>query len=268
MGLWLGPEEATALLLSLRVSLAATLASLPLAAPRGLRAGPLALPRPRRSSTSSSTCRWSCRPVVTGYLLLETFGLRGPGGRAPRTTAAASSSPSAGPARRSPPPSWPSRSSSAPSASSIEAVPRPAEESAADLGARPAPRVPDRDPAPRLPGLLAGAALGFARAMGEFGATITFVLDIPGETQTLPSAIHALLQVPGGEPAAAPPRRRLAVPSRPVAILLAEWSPARRRRPPGPGPLGPGPQPPRAAPPPAPPRPRSAPRPARDRPAS
>jgi molybdate transport system permease protein len=53
-----------------------------------------------------------------------------------------------------------------------------------------------------LPGLVAGAVLGFARAMGEFGATITFVSSIPGETQTLPSAIHAFLQVPGGESAA------------------------------------------------------------------
>jgi len=50
-----------------------------------------------------------------------------------------------------------------------------------------------------LPGLVAGAVLAFAKAMGEFGATITFVSNIPGETQTLPSAIYALLQVPGGE---------------------------------------------------------------------
>ena len=53
-----------------------------------------------------------------------------------------------------------------------------------------------------LPGVLAGAVLGFARAMGEFGATITFVSSIPGETRTLPAAIYALLQSPGGEDAA------------------------------------------------------------------
>lgn len=66
-----------------------------------------------------------------------------------------------------------------------------------------------------LPGIIAGAILAFAKAMGEFGATITFVSNIPGQTQTLPSAIYALLQVPGGEAAAA----RLAAIS--VAVALA-----------------------------------------------
>lgn len=50
-----------------------------------------------------------------------------------------------------------------------------------------------------LPGVLAGAVLGFARALGEFGATITFVSNIPGETRTLPIAIYSALQVPGGD---------------------------------------------------------------------
>ncbi len=50
-----------------------------------------------------------------------------------------------------------------------------------------------------LPGIIAGAILAFAKAMGEFGATITFVSNIPGQTQTLPSAIYAWLQVPGGD---------------------------------------------------------------------
>lgn len=50
-----------------------------------------------------------------------------------------------------------------------------------------------------LPGILAGGVLGFARSIGEFGATITFVSNIPGETRTLPLAIYAALQVPGGE---------------------------------------------------------------------
>lgn len=49
------------------------------------------------------------------------------------------------------------------------------------------------------PALLAGVILGFAKAMGEFGATITFVASIPGQTETLPTAIYTLLQVPGGE---------------------------------------------------------------------
>ena len=64
-----------------------------------------------------------------------------------------------------------------------------------------------------LPGVIAGAVLGFARAVGEFGATITFVSNIPGETQTLPIAIYSALQVPGGEAAAL----RLSV----VAVLLS-----------------------------------------------
>ena len=50
-----------------------------------------------------------------------------------------------------------------------------------------------------LPGILAGMILSFAKAMGEFGATITFVSNIPGETQTLPSAIYTFTQVPGGD---------------------------------------------------------------------
>src|SRR5205807_2948161 len=53
-----------------------------------------------------------------------------------------------------------------------------------------------------LPGVVAGMILSFARALGEFGATITFVSNIPGETQTLPTAIYVLIQVPGGDLAA------------------------------------------------------------------
>ncbi|MEL0251865.1 MAG: molybdate ABC transporter permease subunit [Novosphingobium sp.] len=66
-----------------------------------------------------------------------------------------------------------------------------------------------------LPGVIAGVVLGLARSLGEFGATITFVSNIPGETQTLPLAIYSALQIPGGESAAA----RLAVVS--VGLSLA-----------------------------------------------
>ena len=73
------------------------------------------------------------------------------------------------------------------------------EEAAATLGAPPAV-VFARVTLPLIfPGILAGAVMGFAKAMGEFGATITFVANIPGQTQTLPSAIWTALQVPGGE---------------------------------------------------------------------
>ena len=64
-----------------------------------------------------------------------------------------------------------------------------------------------------LPGILSGVVLAFARCLGEFGATITFVSNIPGETRTLPIAIYTVLQAPGGEQAAA----RLTV----IAIILA-----------------------------------------------
>ncbi|CCP02599.1 molybdate ABC transport system, permease component [Erwinia amylovora Ea644] len=64
-----------------------------------------------------------------------------------------------------------------------------------------------------LPGIIVGAVLGFARSLGEFGATITFVSNIPGETRTLPSAMYTLLETPAAEGAAA----RLCV----IAILLA-----------------------------------------------
>jgi molybdate transport system permease protein len=73
-----------------------------------------------------------------------------------------------------------------------------------------------------LPGIVAGAILAFAKAMGEFGATITFVSNIPGQTQTLPSAIYAFLQVPGGDGQAF----RLvlvAIVVAMAALLLAEW---------------------------------------------
>ena len=53
-----------------------------------------------------------------------------------------------------------------------------------------------------LPGIVAGATLGFAKALGEFGATITFVSNIPGETQTIPAAIYTYTQTPGGDASA------------------------------------------------------------------
>jgi len=81
----------------------------------------------------------------------------------------------------------------------IEAVDPKLEEAAATLGAGRI-SVFTRVTLPLIgPGILAGAVMGFAKAMGEFGATITFVANIPGQTQTLPGAIWAALQIPGGE---------------------------------------------------------------------
>ena len=105
---------------------------------------------------------------------------------------------------------------------SIEAVDPRLEQAAGSLGAS-APWVWATVTLPLiLPGVIAGAVLAFAKAMGEFGATITFVSNIPGQTQTLPSAIYSFLQVPGGEASAA----RLAIISVGVAmtaLILSEW---------------------------------------------
>lgn len=96
---------------------------------------------------------------------------------------------------------------------SIEAVDRRLEEAARTLGARRWRAFATITLPLSIPGILAGAVLGFARSIGEFGATITFVSNIPGETETIPLAIYAALQVPGGESAVT----RLAV----LAVLLS-----------------------------------------------
>ncbi len=80
-----------------------------------------------------------------------------------------------------------------------------------------------------LPGLAAGAALAFARSLGEFGATITFVSNIPGETQTLPLAIYNLTQSPGGD-AAILRLCAMSVALSLTALLLSEWMTRRTRR--------------------------------------
>ena len=96
------------------------------------------------------------------------------------------------------------------------------EEQAADLGARPLAAALTVTLPLALPGIVAGATLGFAKALGEFGATITFVSNIPGETRTVPSAIYALLQVPGGE-ATALRLVLLSVLLAAGALAAAEW---------------------------------------------
>jgi molybdate transport system permease protein len=140
-------------------------------------------------------------PVVTGYFLLIGFGRNGPIGSvlydwfglvfAFRWTGAALAAAIMG---------FPLMVRAMRLA--LEAVDPRLEDAAATLGA-PRWSVFARVTFPLiLPGVLAGAVMGFAKAMGEFGATITFVANIPGQTQTLPSAIYAFLQVPGGDSAA------------------------------------------------------------------
>ena len=216
----LSPEETTALILSLKVSLWATLASLPLGIlaayalarwrfpGHGLLNGlvhlPLILP-----------------PVVTGYLLLLAFGRQGWIGAplwdwfgltfAFRWTGAALAAAVM---------AFPLMVRAIRLA--IEAVDPKLEQAAATLGAaRPVVFLTVTLPL-ILPGIIAGAILAFAKAMGEFGATITFVANIPGQTQTLPTAIYSFLQVPGGDAAA----WRLVLISVAVALLalaLSEW---------------------------------------------
>jgi molybdate transport system permease protein len=96
---------------------------------------------------------------------------------------------------------------------SFEAIDRRLEDAAATLGAPPLRKFLTVTLPLSLPGVIAGMVLCFAKALGEFGATITFVSNIPGETQTISAAIYTLTQVPGGDAAAL----RLVV----VAIVLS-----------------------------------------------
>jgi molybdate transport system permease protein len=196
----LSPEELSAVQLSLRVAFWAMVGSLPFAVlvalvlARGKFWGkmlldgvvhlPLVMP-----------------PVVTGYILLLLFGRQGPLGKllaeslgivfAFRWTGAALACAIMG---------FPLTVRAI--RLSIEAIDRRLEDAAGTLGASPVwvflvvtlPLI--------LPGIIAGMILSFARSFGEFGATVTFVSNIPGETQTLPSAIYTFTQVPGGDAAA------------------------------------------------------------------
>lgn len=214
------PEEWTAIGLSLRVASVATLASLPVAVAvalllaRGRFPGktlldglvhlPLVLP-----------------PVVTGYALLLLFGRRGPLGQilneqfgivlSFRWTGAALACAVMG---------FPLMVRAIRLA--IEAIDTRLESAAATLGAAP-PWVFLTVTLPlALPGIIAGAVLCFAKALGEFGATITFVSSIPGETQTIPAAIYAYTQSPGGD-AGALRLSLVAVAIALAALVASEW---------------------------------------------
>lgn len=196
---WLGPAEWQAVALSLKVAVWATLATLPL----GLFVA-YALARwefPGRQLLNGLVhLPLILPPVVTGYLLLLTFGRNGPIGSVLEPLGIVFAFRWTGAALAAGIMAFPLLVRAI--RLSIEAVDPRLEQAAATLGA---PRVwvfltvtlPLI-----LPGILAGSILAFAKAMGEFGATITFVSNIPGQTQTLPSAIYAFLQVPGSENAA------------------------------------------------------------------
>ncbi|AFL53924.1 molybdate transport system permease protein [Sinorhizobium fredii] len=216
----LSDAEWTAVRLSLRVATVAMLSSLPLAL---LVAMALARGRFWGKSLLNGLVHMPLilPPVVTGFVLLILFGRRGPIGAflaenfglvfSFRWTGAALACAVMG---------FPLMVRSI--RLSIEAVDRKLEDAAATLGANPAwvfltvtlPLI--------LPGIVAGMILSFAKAMGEFGATITFVSNIPGETQTLSAAIYSLTQVPGGDAGA----MRLAVISIVIsmaALMLSEF---------------------------------------------
>jgi len=193
----LSPSEWNAVRLSIWVSIWAMLASLPLgilvayvlarkefwgkALLNGLVHLPLILP-----------------PVVTGYLLLITFGRRGPvGSFLDQTFGIVFSFRWTGAALAGGVMAFPLMVRAI--RLSIESVDRKLEAAAGTLGANPAWVFMTITLPLILPGIIAGMILAFAKAMGEFGATITFVSNIPGETQTLPSAIYTFTQVPGGE---------------------------------------------------------------------
>lgn len=196
---WLGPTEWQAVRLSLWVGLVATLVSLPL----GI-------------VTAYALARWSfpgkqilngivhlpliLPPVVTGYLLLVTFGRRGSVGQWLETVGIIFSFRWTGAALAAAIMAFPLMVRAIRLA--IEAVDPRLEAAAGTLGASPAWVFATVTLPLILPGVLAGSILAFAKAIGEFGATITFVSNIPGQTQTVPSAIYALLQAPGGEAAA------------------------------------------------------------------
>jgi molybdate transport system permease protein len=193
----LSEEEWTAIRLSLKVASVAVLASLPLgvlvayllarkrfwghALLNGIVHLPLILP-----------------PVVTGYLLLIAFGRRGfIGSFLESTFGLILSFRWTGAALACAVMGFPLMVRSI--RLSIEAVDLKLEEAARTLGASPVMVFLTVTLPLMLPGVIAGLVLAFAKAMGEFGATITFVSNIPGETQTLSAAIYTFTQVPGGD---------------------------------------------------------------------
>jgi len=191
------PEEVTAIRLSLWVASWAVACSLPVAL-----AAALLLARAQFWGKSALNVivhlPLVLPPVVTGYALLLLFGRKGPLGRvlaeylgvvfAFRWTGAALACAVMG---------FPLMVRSI--RLSLDAVDRRLEDAAGTLGAGTLWVFVTITLPLILPGILAGMILSFARAFGEFGATITFVSNIPGETQTLPTAIYTLTQVPGGE---------------------------------------------------------------------
>ena len=193
----LSPAETTALLLSLKVAFWSVAASLPVGVALAWVLSRLSFPG-KSLLDAVVHLPLVLPPVVVGYFLLLAFGRRGPIGAfleeylgitfifrwsGAALACAVMGLPLLVRAVRQ----------------SLDAVDRGLEAAAATLGAPPVWVFASVTLPLILPGILTGMLLSFARSLGEFGATITFVSNIPGETQTLPLAIYAFTQVPGGD---------------------------------------------------------------------
>jgi molybdate transport system permease protein len=167
-------------------------------------------------------------PVVVGYILLLLFGVRGPiGGWLDRQFGIQLIFSTAGAALATAVMSFPLMVRAI--RISLEAVDRRLEDAARTLGAGPLDRFLSVTLPLMLPGVLAGAVTAFAAGLGEFGAVITFVSNIPDETRTLPLALYTAIQSPGGDAVAA----RLAGISFLLGLtglVLSEWLARRLRR--------------------------------------
>jgi molybdate transport system permease protein len=214
------PAEWTAVELSLRVAIVATAFALPF----GIAVGWLLARKEFWGKTLLDGLVYLplvLPPVVTGYLLLLSFGRKGLIGGflaeylgivfSFRWTGAALSCGVMG---------FPLMVR--PIRLALEAIDRRLEDAAGTLGASPLLVFLTITLPLALPGVIAGAVMCFARALGEFGATITFVSNIPGETQTISAAIYTLLQVPGGD-AAAGRLVLLAIALALAALIASEW---------------------------------------------
>jgi molybdate transport system permease protein len=227
MTMWPSADETHALQLSLSVALRSVLLSLP---PALLIAWLLTRRRfvGRTLLDAFVHLPLVLPPVMVGYVLLVLFGTRGPiGGWLQRSFGIQLIFTRNGAALATAVMSFPLMVRAL--RLSLENVERGLEEAACTLGAGALDRFATITLPLMLPGLLAGAVTAFSAALGEFGAVITFVSNIPGETRTLPLALYTALQTPGGEHAAA----RLALISFALGLsglLLSEWFARRVRR--------------------------------------
>src|SRR6187551_1303588 len=207
----LSPAEWTAIHLSLRIALVATIGALPF----GIVIGYLLARKNfwgKSLVDSLVLLPLVLPPVVTGYLLLIWFGRKGPiGGFLDQYFGIVFSFRWTGAALACAVMGFPLMVRAI--RLSIEAIDRRLEEAASTLGANRLWVFATVTLPLALPGVIAGMVLAFAKALGEFGATITFVSNIPGETQTLSAAIYTFTQIPGGDVAAG----RLVI----VAIVIA-----------------------------------------------